>query len=78
MEIFLDGVWGRIDYDGATDYDTRVVCRQLGYNTYSTTYMAACYSLGASSIRGLEVSMVLVICVINEMSQSSCMLVLQV
>ena len=46
MEIFLDGIWGRIDYDGvafsdyiwdydgATYSDARVVCRQLGYNTY--------------------------------------------
>ena len=46
VEIFLDGIWGRIDYDGvafsypirgtigATSSDARVVCRQLGYNTY--------------------------------------------
>ena len=35
MEIFLSGVWGTISDDGATSTDARIVCRQLGYNTYS-------------------------------------------
>ena len=35
MEIFLDGVWGRINNRGANYIDAEVVCRQLGYNTYS-------------------------------------------
>ena len=38
VEIFLDGIWGRINYDGATSIDARVVCRQLGYNTYGNKY----------------------------------------
>ena len=33
VEIYLDGIWGTI-YRAYTD-ETRVVCRQLGYNTYS-------------------------------------------
>ena len=38
VEIFLDGVWGRI-HDGGADYiDAKVVCRQLGYNTYSKSF----------------------------------------
>ena len=35
VEIFLNGVWGRINDRGASSIDARVVCRQLGYNTYS-------------------------------------------
>ena len=37
MEIFLDGVCGTINYVGADYNDARVVCRQLGYNTFSKT-----------------------------------------
>ena len=37
VEIFLDGVWGTINRVGAYTYDARVVCRQLGYHTYSKT-----------------------------------------
>ena len=33
VEIFLSGVWGSVSHNGA--YDAKVVCRQLGYNTYS-------------------------------------------
>ena len=32
VEIFLDGVWGKINY--ISPNAARVVCRQLGYNTY--------------------------------------------
>ena len=35
MEIFLDGVWDTINYYSAGSTNARVVCRQLGYNTYS-------------------------------------------
>ena len=39
VEIFLDGVWGTINrargVASLTDARSRVVCRQLGYNTYS-------------------------------------------
>ena len=35
MEIFLSGVWGTISDDSATSTDARIVCRQLGYSTYS-------------------------------------------
>ena len=35
MEIFLYGVWGTISDDRAGTTDARIVCRQLGYNTYS-------------------------------------------
>ena len=40
VEIFLDGVWGIIDkyYYGTSYTDARVVCRQLGYNTYSKIF----------------------------------------
>ena len=35
VEIFLDGVWGSINSVGAYSDEASVVCRQLGYNTYS-------------------------------------------
>ena len=35
VEIFLSGVWGTISHDWATSTGARIVCRQLGYNTYS-------------------------------------------
>ena len=35
MEIFLSGVWGTISDDGSTNTDAAVVCRQLGYESYS-------------------------------------------
>ena len=35
VEVFLSGVWGTISHDGAGTTDARIVCRQLGYNTYS-------------------------------------------
>ena len=38
MEIFLDGVWGRIHDGGAGYVDAKVVCRQLGYNTYGKSF----------------------------------------
>ena len=34
VEIFLFGVWGTISDDRAGTAAARVVCRQLGYNTY--------------------------------------------
>ena len=35
LEIFLSGVWGTISDDGATSTNAEIVCRQLGYTTYS-------------------------------------------
>ena len=35
VEIFLSGVWGSVNHNGAYSDDAKVVCRQLGYNTYS-------------------------------------------
>ena len=35
VEIYLDGIWGTIYYYRAYNDEARVVCRQLGYNTYS-------------------------------------------
>ena len=34
VEIFLSGVWGTMTDDGASYDEARVICRQLGYNTY--------------------------------------------
>ena len=38
VEIFLSGAWGTVSDDGARSTDARVVCRQLGYSTYSILY----------------------------------------
>ena len=35
VEIFLSSKWGTVTDNGAGTTDARVVCRQLGYNTYS-------------------------------------------
>ena len=35
VEIFLNGVWGRINDFNANIEEAKVVCRQLGYNTNS-------------------------------------------
>ena len=35
VEIFLHSVWGTVCDDGAYNNDAAVVCRQLGYMTYS-------------------------------------------
>ena len=36
VEIYLSGVWGTVNYYGARSQEAAsVVCRQLGYHTYS-------------------------------------------
>ena len=35
VEIYLNGAWGTIYYYYARSVEARVVCQQLGYNTYS-------------------------------------------
>lgn len=37
VEIFLNDVWGTINSVGAGSSAARIVCRQLGYNTFSKT-----------------------------------------
>ena len=34
VEIYLSGVWGTVNYYGASTEAAWVVCRQLGYHTY--------------------------------------------
>ena len=38
VEIFVSGVWGTVDGDGARYTEAAVVCRQLGYDTKSMVY----------------------------------------
>ena len=35
VEIFVSGVWGTVSDYTASHTEARIVCRQLGYNTYS-------------------------------------------
>ena len=35
MEVFLSGEWGSVSHDGADDFASITVCRQLGYDTSS-------------------------------------------
>ena len=47
VEIFLSGVWGTVSsYYWTLDHSSAtVVCRQLGYNTYSEDYSSALHCL---------------------------------
>ena len=39
MEIFISNVWGTVSDDNYWNTNSaKVICRQLGYNTYSKVY----------------------------------------
>ena len=38
VEIFLHGVWGTVSDDLTSKTDASIVCRQLGYNTFSKAH----------------------------------------
>ena len=38
VEIFLNGDWGTVCHDGAYNDDAAIVCRQLGYVTFSKLF----------------------------------------
>ncbi|XP_071476125.1 neurotrypsin-like [Diadema antillarum] len=50
VEIFYDNQWGTVCDDGWTNVEARVVCRQLGYNTFSTAVRGAFYGQGRGPI----------------------------
>ena len=45
VEIFLHGVWGTVSDDGTSSTDAVVVCRQLGYNTFSKAHLGLPFCL---------------------------------
>ena len=50
VEVNYNGEWGTVCDDGWGYYDTRVVCRQLGFGSYGSTYGSAYFGEGSGPI----------------------------
>ena len=43
VEMFLRNAWRTVSDDGTSSTDAAVVCRQLGYNTFSKTHYESAF-----------------------------------
>ena len=67
MEVNYNGEWGTVCYDGWHSTNTYVICRQLGFGTYGSTYYGANFSQASGPIWLDSVQ-----CIGNESTLSSC------
>ena len=67
MEVNYNGEWGTVCDDGWDDTDAGVVCRQLGFGSYGSSYGGAYFGAGSGPIWLDSVT-----CTGNESTLASC------
>ena len=62
VEIFISDVWGTVSDDNYWANNAKVICRQLGYNTYSKVYYyILSLTFGACDIQNLKKQKLIVV-----------------
>ena len=67
VEVNYNGEWGTVCDDGWSSIDTGVVCRQLGFGSYGSSYGGAYFGAGSGPIWLDNVA-----CIGNELILASC------